>query len=115
MTRHREPTPALTEYVDALVGIGGQLTTILHHMWEHRSPDAPLDPAETLARLLEDTIPRRWATRDVDLKVATKLIDATSRAIEENLFLVNDPEDGEDESFEIPVDGPLTNGSDRVH
>jgi hypothetical protein len=108
MTRRHEPTPALTEYVDALVGIGGQLTTILHHMWNHPSPDAPLDPAETLAHLLADTIPERWANRDVDLKVAAKLLNATSRAIEENLFLVADPDSDH-------VDGPMTNGSDRLH
>ena len=114
MTRHREPTTALTDYIDALVGIGGQLTTILHHMWEHHNPDAPLDPAETFARLLEDTIPERWARRDVDLKVAARLINATSKAIEENLFLVNDTVD-DDESFEIPFDPSQTNGTDRLH
>jgi hypothetical protein len=115
MTRHREPTAALTDYVDALVGIGGQLTTILNHMWEHESPEAPLDPAETLARLLEDTIPERWARRDVDLKVATRLINATSEAITDNLFLVADPPDCDDEPCDLPFDGPLTNGTDRLH
>jgi hypothetical protein len=115
MTRRREPTAALTDYVDALIGIGGQLTTILHHMWQHQSPDAPLDPAETLARLLEDTIPERWATRDLDLKVAARLINATSEAIEENIFLVNDEDERADEPVDIPFDGPLSNGSDRLH
>ena len=110
MTRHREPTAALTDFVDALVGIGGQLTTILNHMWEHESPEAPLDPAETLARLLEDTIPERWARRDVDLKLATRLINATSQAIADNLFLVTDSADGDDGPFDDP-----TNGAGRLH
>jgi hypothetical protein len=115
MTRHREPTAALADYVDALVGIGGQLTTILHHMWEHQGSEAPHDPAETLARLLEDTIPNRWASRDVDLKVAAGLLNATSKAIEDNLFLVNDMEDDAEEPFDIPFDVPHSNGSDRLH
>ncbi len=115
MTRHREPTNALTDYIDALIGIGGQLTTILHHMWEHQSPDAPLDPAETLGRLLEDTIPERWARRDIDLKVAARLINATSEAIQENIFLVNDADGADDEPFEVPFDAPRTNGTDRLH
>ena len=92
MTRHREPTDALSSYVDALVQIGGQLTTVLHHMWEHESPDAELDPAETLARLIADVMPPRLARRDVDLRIAARLINATAEAIEDNLFLVADEE-----------------------
>ena len=106
MTRHPEPTHALASYVDALVQIGGQLTTVLHHMWEHRSPEAELDPAETLAALIADVMPPRLATRDVDLKIAARLINATARAIEDDLFLVAD-----DES----LDPPGVNGSDRLH
>ena len=106
MTRHREPTPALATYVDALVGIGGQLTTILHHMWEHESPDAELDPAETLARLIADVLPPKLARRDIDLRVAARLIRATAEAIEENIFLVADDEP--------PID-PTMNGNTRLH
>jgi hypothetical protein len=105
MTRHREPTPALANYVDALVGIGGQLTSILHHMYAHESPEAELDPAETLARLIADVMPASLARRDVDLKVAARLINATAVAIEDNLFLVAD-----DPTFDEPM-----NGSDRLH
>jgi hypothetical protein len=106
MTRHREPTPALADYVDALVQIGGQLTTVLHHMWEHQSPDAELDPAETLARLIADVMPPQLTRRDVDLKIAARLINSTAKAIEDNLFLVADDDP--------PFDPTTLNGSERL-
>jgi hypothetical protein len=107
MTRHREPTPAIANYVDALVQIGGQLTTVLHHMLEHASPDAELDPAETLARLIADVMPPHLAHRDIDLKIAARLIDATAEAIEDNIFLVADDDP--------PVDPTTMNGNTRLH
>jgi hypothetical protein len=107
MTRHREPSPALATYVDALVGIGGQLTTILHHMWEHQSGEAELDPAETIARLIADVMPPHLARRDVDLEAAARLIKATAEAIEDNIFLVADDDP--------PVDPTAVNGNARLH
>jgi hypothetical protein len=107
MTRHREPSPALATYVDALVGIGGQLTTILYHMREHRSADVERDPAETIACLIADVMPPRLARRDVDLEVAARLIKSTAEAIEDNIFLVADDDP--------PVDPTALNGNARLH
>ena len=106
MTRHREPTHPLAEYVDALVGIGGQLTSILQHMYAHRSPESDGEPAEIFARLIADVTPPQLARRDVDLRIAARVLKATSKAIEQDLFLVAD--DG-------PFDDPKMNGTERLH
>jgi hypothetical protein len=106
MTRHREPTDALALYVDALVGIGGQLTSILQHMYAHRSPASAGEPAEIFARLIADVMPARVARRDVDLKIAAQVLNATSKAIENELFLVND---------EGAFDDVKVNGTERLH
>jgi hypothetical protein len=107
MTRNRESSEARTNYIDALLQVSGQLTVILHHMWEHESPDADLGPYETLARLLEESIPNRLAQREVDLKLATRLITATSKAVADNIFIVADEEQ--------PFDTSSSNGSERLH
>lgn len=108
MTRHREPSQALAEYVDALVGIGGQLTSILQHMYAHRSPQSEGEPAEVLARLIADVMPPRVASRDVDLKIAARVLRVTTEGIENDLFLVSD-------EIDEPLDDPGLNGTDRMH
>jgi len=106
MNPHAEPSDALAAYVDALLQISGQLTAILHHMWQHENPDAQKDPYDTLAELVEGTIPRRISKREADLENATQLIATTSEVIASEIFLVAD---------DAPLDEPPMNGSERLH
>ena len=106
MNPHAEPSDALAAYVDALLQISGQLTAILHHMWQHENPDAQKDPYDTLAELVEGTIPRRISKREADLENATQLIATTSEVIASEIFLVAD---------DAPLDEPPMNGNARLH
>lgn len=106
MKPQAEPSDALAAYVEALLQISGQLTVILHHMWEHENSDAPKDPYDTLAELVEGTIPRRIRKRESELASATALITATSEVIANEIFLVAD---------DAPLDEPPMNGNARLH
>jgi hypothetical protein len=87
MSQLESPT---TEYVKALVGIGGQLVSTIDHMRRHPStaPDADSIP-EVLTRLLTDIVDAEVDRPPDDLYTSAAVLDATAKAIEENLFLVD--------------------------
>jgi hypothetical protein len=78
------PTEA---YVKALVGIGGQLTSTIHHMLTYSDQEDP-PIAEVLTRLLTDIVDTELDEAPDDLYTAAGILNSTATAIEENLFLV---------------------------
>ena len=100
------PSDALSDYIRALVDVGGQLTSLLNHMYAHKSPANPREPGEVLAGLLADSLPRRVRRRESDLRAAARILDATADAIFDNIFVVAD---------DAPADDLPTNGSERLH
>ena len=89
--RHIEsPT---TAYVNALVGVGGPLLTIVDHMRRFGEP-GPGDPAipEVLTRILLDVVDSDLHRPPDDLYSAAALLEATAEAIEAYVGLV-DPDE----------------------
>ena len=78
------PTDA---YVNALVGVGGQLTSTIHHMLTYSDQENP-PIAEVLTRLLTDIVDAELDEAPDDLYTAAGILNSTATAIEENLFLV---------------------------
>jgi hypothetical protein len=86
MSQLESPT---TEYVNALVGIGGQLVSTIDHMRRHsNAPDDDSIP-EILTRLLTDIVDAEVNRPPDDLYTSAAVLDATAQAIEDNLFLVD--------------------------
>jgi hypothetical protein len=87
MSQIEAPTHA---YVSALVGIGGPLVTTIDHMRRHRNsaPDADTIP-EVLTRLLTRIVDSELDYAPDDLYITAAVLNATCKAIEENLFLVD--------------------------
>lgn len=83
------PTEA---YVNALVGIGGQLTSTIHHMLTYSDQENP-PIAEVLTRLLTDIVDAELEEAPDDLYTAAGILNSTATAIEEYLFLVPPEED----------------------
>jgi antitoxin (DNA-binding transcriptional repressor) of toxin-antitoxin stability system len=78
-----------TEYVKALVGIGGQLVSSIDHMRRHSNAVDDDSLPEILTRLLTDIVGAEVNRPPDDLYTSAAVLDATAKAIEENLFLVD--------------------------
>jgi hypothetical protein len=85
MSQLESPT---TEYVNALVGIGGQLVSTIDHMRRQPNPPDNASIPEILTRLLSDLVDAEVDRPPDDLYASAAVLDATAKAIEENLFLV---------------------------
>ncbi len=82
---------ALSTYVDSLVAIGGQLTTILSHMYARADPDDAPQPNEVLTDLLMGILEKPAdGCRAADLIAASTVVEMTAKTIAEELFLVSD-------------------------
>ena len=82
-------TPAsLAKFVNALVGIGGQLVTTISHMSATPAPPDAESIPDVLRKLLTEVFATELHAPDVDLKRAARVLNAAGRAIEENLYLV---------------------------
>jgi hypothetical protein len=91
-----QPSPALARFVDALVDLGGPLTSIVSHMRRHR----PLGPAarhapsipERLRELLPEVLGELEAEHpEAELDAATRVLLRASERICEDVFLVEPP------------------------
>jgi hypothetical protein len=78
-----------TAYVQALVGIGGQLVSTIDHMRRRPNPPDNATIPEILTRLLTDIVHAEVDRPPDDLYTSAAVLDATAKAIEENLFLVD--------------------------
>ena len=78
-----------TEYVKALVGIGGQLVSTIDHMRRYPSPPDADSIPEVLTRLLTDIVDAELDRPPDDLYTSAAVLEATAKAIEQNLFLVD--------------------------
>lgn len=90
-----DTTTPLQHLVAELIGIGGQLTTTLDHMYrtEAASHRTDLEPVPVvLARLLEDILAEPSGSFSHDeLHGAARVLRTASTAIENDLFLVAPP------------------------
>jgi len=84
---------AAVQFVDALVDVGAQLATILHHMATYPSPDAEESPTDVLRRLLGEIFDEELRHQPGELVITADVLSTAATAIEENLFLVPPPAD----------------------
>ena len=82
-------------FVEQLVPLAGQLHLLLGHMEQfqadgHSAPDAPPVP-DVLATLLDGVLTPLARRRAEDLAAAADVLAAVSKAVEEELFLVEPP------------------------
>jgi len=91
MNTNSHVTP-IAAYVGSLLECVGQLTLILDHMARHESPDTDAPIHQTLALLLEDVLDAEASVSTRDLGTAREVVAATSRAIEDGLFLDPGPD-----------------------
>jgi hypothetical protein len=86
MSQLESPT---TEYVKALVGVGGQLVSTIDHMRRQPNPPDNTTIPEVLTRLVIDIVDAEVERAPDDLYTSAAVLDATAKAIKENLFLVD--------------------------
>ena len=81
----------LNTYVASLVGIGGQLTSILQHMYARSQPGDDPSPNAVLTDLLHSILEEPAADcSPSDLRAAARIVELTSATIADELFLVSD-------------------------
>ncbi|HEX3668920.1 MAG TPA: hypothetical protein VHY55_07185 [Acidimicrobiia bacterium] len=87
MTDTHAQTPTET-FATALVDVGAQLATILHHLSTYPGPKTPEEPVDVLRRLLAETFEGELDCDSRALETAASVLSASATVIEEQLFLV---------------------------
>jgi hypothetical protein len=91
---HQTPSPPAIAVADAIVDVGCQIATILHHMETFRAaggspPDASA-PVDVLRMLLAETLtPALCDSDEAELLRAAHVVSTVATTIENEIFLVD--------------------------
>ena len=82
-------------------------------MARNENPEAPLSIHETLSGLIGDALDQHADLSDADLRTAGAVVAATVDAIEEEILLVEPPDDPEPP--DLPVESDQDSNGERAH
>ncbi len=115
----------LRDYVQEMVEVGVQLSTMLGHMYRFQATNEHSSggpPPEILRDLVAKTLQRRFRASKRDVQRATDLLRLSGRTIADELVLVEPgafdeewDEDDEELDDELDWDEPLDSNGTRLH